>query len=695
MRRIKRGETVHGLELRLRRLDQGWEKIVSYSGAMVESTRGERLMFVSVQDLTEQRKAEQSLRESEERLRLLGDNLPDSAVYQYLHEADGTARFTYFTGGIERLVGLTPEDVLRDAGALYNRVLPDHIDRLMQAETRSKRDLSDFDIEVPLRRSDGQVRWMHLHSRPRPLPDGRTLWNGVQTDVTTRKQTEDALKKQADLLRLSNDAMIVCQLDGGIEMWNAGAERLYGYSDTEAAGKVTRTLLATQFPTPWDEIIAELRSAGSWQGELRQRTRDECEVVVSSRLQLFQGSDGIERVLEVNRDMTEARREQMEAFARQKLESLGTLAGGIAHDFNNLMASVLAQAELASARVTAGTAPEQELNAIKEIATRGADLVRQLLIYAGKEADVVEPVNLSKTVEEMLGLLRSSISKRAALVVDLKDRLPAVQARAAPIRQILMNLVVNASDSIEHRDGTISVTTDCVIVGPNPTGPATDDLPGGEYVRLEVSDTGCGMSRDITARIFDPFFSTKATGRGLGLAVTHGIVRSLGGAIRVTTEVGKGTAVQVLLPSAAGMAIPQTGDTVADTNQESHSSTPATVLLVEDEAPLRVAVHKMLERAGFTVLEAADGSAAVDLLRAHQLSIDVVFLDVTIPGRPCHEVLSEAVRRRPQVKVILTSAHSGETVTAMLGSLPAHAFIRKPFRLATVVSALRNALSPP
>ena len=265
---------------------------------------------------------------------------------------------------------------------------------------------------------------MHFHSRPRRLPDGRTIWDGVQTDVTARKQAEDALKKQAELLRLSYDAMIVWKLDGAIESWNVGAERLYGYSELEAVGKLTHTLLAPRFPKPWDEILSEMRIAGSWEGEVRQQTRDRREVVVSARIQLIKGSDGIDRVLEVNRDITEARRAQVEAFSRQKLESLGTLASGIAHDFNNLLGAVLAQAELAAAGLAAGSPPDQELEAIREVAIRGSDIVRQLMIYAGKESDVLEFIDISKTVEEMYGLLKSAISKRAVLVTDL-ERAPA------------------------------------------------------------------------------------------------------------------------------------------------------------------------------------------------------------------------------------------------------------------------------
>jgi PAS domain S-box-containing protein len=692
MRRLKRGETVNRLELRLRRLDHGWEKIISYSGSMVESAIGERLMFVSAQDLTDQRKAEQSLRESEQRLRLLGDNLPDSAVYQYVHELDGGARFIFFSAGIERMNGVTAAEVLRDAGALYRQALPEYRDRLAAAELLSKADLSDFDMELPLRLPDGKLRWIHLHSRPRRLPDGRTVWDGVQTDVTARKQGEDARKKQAELLSLSYDAMIVWELDGAIESWNVGAERLYGYSESEAVGKLTHTLLAPRFPKPWAEILRQMRKLGSWEGEVRQETRDKREVVVSARIQLIKGSDGIDRVLEVNRDVTEARRAQMEAFARQKLESLGTLASGIAHDFNNLLGAVLAQAELASAELAAGTPPDQELDAIREVALRGSDIVRQLMIYAGKESDVPEFIDISKTVEEMYGLLKSAISKRAALVTDLSDHLPAVKAHTAQLRQVLMNLVVNASDAITDSAGVIRVTTERVTLGPAHADGATEDLPEGDYVQLKVSDTGSGMSRDVQARIFDPFFSTRSAGRGLGLPVIHGIVRGLRGAIRVQSEVGKGTTFQILLPSertAAG----RISDTFACTEEELHRSSEATVLVVEDEAPLRIAVRRTLGKAGFTVLEAADGNEAVTLLHSRASRIDLLFLDMTIPGRSSHEVLREAVEGWPHVKVVLTSAYGEEMVRGSLSAPQVRGFVRKPFQLATLLSALRNALS--
>ncbi len=688
------------IEHRIMRPD-GTVRWILGKGALLRSPDGTLLKVIGgVIDITEQveaerteqRKTEQSLRETEERLRLLGDNLPDSAVYQYVDEPGVPERYTYFSAGIERLNDITVESVLRDKSALHNQILPEHMARFVETKSRSKRSLSDFDIEVPMRRADGEIRGIHFHSRPRRLPDGRTIWDGVLTDVTARKKAEDALKKQAELLRLSYDAMIVWELDGAIESWNVGAERLYGYSELEAVGKLTHTLLAPRFPKPWGEILGQMRILGSWEGEVRQETRDGREVVVSARIQLIKGSDGIDRVLEVNRDVTEARRAQMEAFARQKLEGLGTLAGGIAHDFNNLLGAVLAQAESAVAGLAAGTSPDEELEAIREVTIRGADIVRQLMIYAGKESDVLEFIDISKTVEEMYGLLKSAISKRAALVTDLREHLPAVKAHTAQLRQVLMNLVVNASDALTGSGGVIRVTTERVTLGPAHADGAMEDLAEGDYVQLRVSDTGSGMSRDVQARIFDPFFSTKSSGRGLGLPVIHGIVRSLGGAIHVQSEVGKGTTFRILLPS-EGTAARRISDTVAVTEEELYISSEATVLIVEDESPLRCAVTKMLGKAGFTVLEAADGSEAVRLLHSRASRIDLLLLDMTIPGCSSHEVLREAVEVWPQVKVILTSAYGEEMVKGSLSAPQVRGFVRKPFPLRTLLSALRNALS--
>jgi nitrogen-specific signal transduction histidine kinase len=387
-------------------------------------------------------------------------------------------------------------------------------------------------------------------------------------------------------------------------------------------------------------------------------------------------------------DITDLKKLQRESFERQKLESVGTLASGIAHDFNNLLGSMLAQADLALA--DPGSYPKEELTGIREVAIRGAEIVRQLMIYAGKENDAVGLVDVSRIVKEMTELLRFSVSKRAVLMTRLENDLPAVLANTAQLQQVVMNLVTNASDAIGDRDGVIRVTTGRLTGGPGAA--VSQRWIEGDYVQLEVFDTGCGMSPEMQARVFDPFFTTKSGGHGLGLAVVHGIVRGLRGAIHLTSEPGKGTTFKVLLPCAEGQADP-TSDLIPDAVGPVRSCQGFTLLVVEDEDTLRQAVAKMLRKTGCEVLEATNGSAAIDLLSSRRGKIDVMLLDMTIPGASSHEVLAAVARDRPEIKVVLTSAYSREMLTTDLSASQVRGFIRKPFQVADLLQTLRNALS--
>jgi nitrogen-specific signal transduction histidine kinase/CheY-like chemotaxis protein len=388
------------------------------------------------------------------------------------------------------------------------------------------------------------------------------------------------------------------------------------------------------------------------------------------------GDDGLPvRIFGALQDITDSRRAQQRLFAAQKLESIGTLASGIAHDFNNLLGAVLAQAELALAEFAGGASPEGELNAIREVAMRGSEIVRELMIYAGKESEVLEPVDVSEIVERMLELLKVSISKHARLETDLCQHLPAIQATAAQISQLVMNLATNASEAIGDRDGVIRVTTQRVMVAHS--SQASEPLTGGEYVQLEVSDTGRGMPPEIQPRVFDPFFSTKSPGRGLGLALVHGIVGRLGGAINLASEPGHGTKVQILLPC-NGTGSPANPGHISETGQPAQESPATTVLVVEDEAGLRQAVSKMLGKRGFSVIEAPDGTAALDAIRGEGNPIDVLLLDITLPGASGREVLQEARRLRPEMRVVVTSAYTEEVAAEYLES-KIEQFIRKPY----------------
>ena len=381
---------------------------------------------------------------------------------------------------------------------------------------------------------------------------------------------------------------------------------------------------------------------------------------------------------------------QEESLARRKLESVGTLANGIAHDFNNLLGGVLAQAELALTELAEGAAPQEEIKRIRDVAISGSEIVRQLMIYAGKESAVSGPVDVSRVVKEMLELLKVSVSKRAAIESNLAEDLPAIQANGAQIRQIVMNLVTNASEAIGERDGVIRVTTKLVKAARAPSGASQDHAA--DFVQLEVSDTGPGMAPETRARVFDPFFTTKSAGHGLGLAVVQGIVRSLRGTIHLDSEPGTGSRFQVLLPCSETKA-GAGDDAVAGLRAPAALSMVATVLVVDDEDSLRQPVVKVLRKSGFEVLEATDGSAAIDVLRKRGPEIDLVLLDMTMGGASSREIVAEVAKTMPDTKVILTSAFSQEMVADGVTGPPIWGFIRKPFQIANLLQVVRDALS--
>jgi len=549
-----------------------------------------------------------------------------------------------------------------------------------------------------------------------PLSDGRTLeWtlnpilNAGETmgiavfgkDVTDRVRAEEALRQSELLNKQVLDNLLECifVLDVTSEgrfkfaQLNAAEEKAVGFSSSEVSGKFIEEVLAEEVA---QKVISHYRHC--LEAGTLITYEDELNLPVGRKyfrtnLIPLRDADGrIYRLVGCCSDLTDVRHIQEEALARQKLEGMGVLASGIAHDFNNLLGGILASAELALSERGDGSFGNEELLRIQTAATRGAEIVRQLMIFGGAESPAFEPVDLSFLIEEMLQLLKISISKPATLELDLGKNLRAAQANPTQIRQVVMNLVTNASEAIGERQGVIRVTTELRKIDRESAATGAANLPDGDYVQLEVSDTGCGITPQVQARIFDPFFTTKHAGRGMGLAVVQGIIRSHGGAIHLVSAPGQGTTFRILLPSTSQKA-QQIQSSITPAVGEAMQRRAGTVLVVEDEDVLRIAVSKALRKRGYSVIEADDGSAAMDLIRAYQDGIDLLLLDVTIPGISSREVFEHAKRLRPELRVILTSAYGRETVDASFAGLRVERFIRKPFRLGDLVSVLET-LSP-
>ncbi|HVE17268.1 MAG TPA: PAS domain-containing protein, partial [Chthoniobacterales bacterium] len=653
---------------------------------------GEFLGYIgSCVDITDQKRVEEDLRSSHAQLK---DSQRLANVGSW--ELDIAARTTRWSDEWYRIFEL-PRNVPGDLETFLSRVHPNDRAIVIEAETRALSARAPFVVDFRIVRPSGEVRSVRAIVEAIRNGEGELVrLAGAVQDITEQIKATELLRASEKRLktaeRMTHVGHWAWDLKTNQASWSEEIFRIMGQPEDHEPRY--ETFLDTVQPGDRDrlknwaeECIREKR--GSVIEYRVARPNGDVRTVVCMSEVLLDDEGSPECLFGACQDVTDARRAQEESFARQKLESLGTLSGGIAHDFNNLLGAVLAQTELAMAELASGSRADEQLNAIRDLSIRGSEIVRQLMIYAGKERDVPMPADVSDVVKGMLGLLKVAISRHATLATNLAEDLPAVQARSAQLSQIVMNLVVNASEALGDREGVIRVTADHKTIGVSEA--EEKGLPIGDYVRLEVSDTGCGMTPDTQAKVFDPFFTTKFSGRGLGLAVVHGIVRSLRASIQVASEPGRGATFEVLLPCAETGRNP--AEAAASPIEDSVPPRRAAILFVEDEEQLRLPVAKMLRSAGLAVFEAANGSDAIDLLHARGADIDLVLLDLTIPGSSSQEVVAETSQASPYVKVILTSAYSEEVAKSMIDSPLVSGFIRKPFRLGDLVQTVRGVLN--
>jgi PAS domain S-box-containing protein len=374
----------------------------------------------------------------------------------------------------------------------------------------------------------------------------------------------------------------------------------------------------------------------------------------------------------------------------QKLESLGVLAGGIAHDFNNLLTSILGHANLVLDEMPTGAQSREDVTRIVQAAQRAAEMTNQMLAYAGRGKFVVERVDLNALVTQMSQLLQVSISKKVELRYDMAVGLPAIEGDPSQIQQVVMNLITNAAEAIGDRVGHIMLRTGLIHIeaGQQAASYGAEPLPEGAYVHVVVADTGSGMDPATLARIFEPFFTTKFTGRGLGLAAVQGIMRGHLGMLTVDSVPDQGTTFSVFFPvlvKAAPVAVP------APASSAAVRCSGGTVMIVDDEEPIRSFARRALERAGYRVLDAADGAKAMHLYRAHPGEIGAVVLDLTMPVMDGRQVLEQLRAIDPGVRIILSSGFSEHDLAAR-GEDGGARFLQKPYMLGELLESVRAVM---
>ena len=388
----------------------------------------------------------------------------------------------------------------------------------------------------------------------------------------------------------------------------------------------------------------------------------------------------------------EEQRQQLERkmLETQKLESLGVLAGGIAHDFNNLLAVILGNINVAQIEVGSNHPAAHSIQQAETATRRAADLTHQMLAYTGKGQFVTQRIDINRMIGELSQLLTASMPKHVQFSYDLAVDLPELEGDATQLRQVCMNLIINAAEAIGDRTGHVTVHTLLAEVDATLALSAVHgtELQAGSYIAIEVSDNGCGMDAVTIAKIFEPFFSTKFTGRGLGLAAVLGIVRSHHGAVRVTSEPGVGTTFRVLLPPAQRIAEAATSDNRAEAQH--HWQGQGTILVVDDEPAVRDLIARMIEKFGFTPLLASDGIEALERFYEHAPNLAAVLLDLTMPQMHGHDVLQHMHDFNPAVPVILMSGYNEQETGAFSDAAHTGRFLHKPFRLADVRTVLQQ-----
>jgi len=631
--------------------------------------------------------------------------LPDlrTLVERYL---DGVAlvidgKVRYANRVLQDMTGFTVEELLdRPAAEL---VVPEDRERAMQRMG----ELYDGGAEYPsryfLHTQDGQRRAVEVFSRLIEH-ENRPALISVIWDITEREQAETRLRESEERYRVlyeDNPSMyFTVDQDGKVLSVNKfGAEQL-GYRPVEL---VHQDVLQVFHPDDTEavkrqlaECLANRSRVASW--EFRKVRKDGSVLWVRERARTVAGADGTPMVLIVCEDITAQKlaaeeRRHLEDQVRhaQKLESLGLMAGGIAHDFNNLLVGILGSASQALSKLGPESPVRSDIQHLEKAADRAADLCKQLLAYSGRGRFEVRPLDLSDLVRDLADLLGVAVPRKGLLHYELAPDLPLIEADAAQIRQIVMNLVTNAAEAIGASGGTITVSTRVMSVEQDTESAIAGKVVAGRYACLEVADTGCGMDDETLARIFDPFFTTKFTGRGLGLAAVLGIVRGHAGAIDVWSEPGRGTTFRALFPCSDRVR----GITARVAPPQEAARGSGTVLVVDDEPIVRSVAEQTLAQGGYRVLTAEDGEQGVQRFRAHEHEIALILLDVTMPGISGEEALRALRAIRGDVKVLLSSGYDEQEVTSRFTCPGPSGFIQKPYRPSELLSKIRDVLGAP
>jgi two-component system, cell cycle sensor histidine kinase and response regulator CckA len=607
-------------------------------------------------------------------------------------------RVLTWNSAAERIYGYPAEEARgRHMTFLLPPDRPDEESEILEKIRRGKR-VEHF--ETTRQRKDGRLIDVSITISPIRDDNGTIIGaSHIARDITERKKAESLLRaseaKMRAFLESASQGVITVDEKGQIDLVNAKVEEIFGYKRDELVGHAFEILIPSRFREPSGQHRANyfLNPGSRPMGagvELSGLRKDGAEFPLEVAVSFVSSDEGTLAIAFIN-DITERKAADRQLRHTQKLESLGVLAGGVAHDFNNLLTGILGNTSLAMEALPKGHPVREMLQNSLTASERAADLTRQLLAYAGKGRFITELIDLSHLVREISQLIQASIPRTVQLRLDLAASLPNIEADPSQIQQLIMNLVINGAEAIgDTENGTVSVTTGIQEVDQayirTTLGPKDEVVPG-TYITLEVHDTGCGMDEGTVSRIFDPFFSTKFLGRGLGLAAAQGIVRGHKGSMKVYSEPGKGSTFKVIFPATEK----QPAATASRPAEEALTGN-ATILVIDDEQVVRQTAKSMLERYGYTVLVAENGKEGVDLFRIAGDKVALVILDMSMPVMSGEETLRNLKLIHPHVPVLLSSGFNEVEAIRRFTGKGLAGFIQKPYSAAELAKRVKLAL---
>ena len=540
-------------------------------------------------------------------------------------------------------------------------------------------------------RPDGSTRQVESQGSVIRDRDGRiTNVVVVSRDVTDREHTQQLIREQAALLDQAPDAIFVRDLALKITYWNKGAERLYGWTSTEAIGRRAHELLGKPGSHDSPEAWQALFEHGDWIGELSQVTQTGREIIVSAHRTLLRDSSGNPvAIFSINTDITEKKQFEAQFLRSQRLENIGALAGGIAHDLNNVLAPVMMLTDLLREELKDENS-RRMLDTVRASARRGSDLVKQILQFARGSGDEPFTLHLKHVIKETGALVRETFPRSIRLSIQIDEDLRLVSGDATKLHQVLLNLCLNARDAMPE-GGQLAIKAANILLD-RKVFPTQPQPISGAFVLLAVSDTGTGIPTHLLDRIFQPFFTTKThnTGSGLGLSTVANIVRAHSGFIEVFSELEKGTTFEIYLPAAAEME----AVALSSPPKPPPVGRGEWVLLVDDERAILRMTNALLEACQYHVLSAQNGADALALFQQHKHIIDVVVTDLMMPIMDGPEFIQEIRRSSPEMKIIGMSGLAAENKLAEAVESNVQFLLRKPYTAAEMLVALRQTLSP-